>query len=510
MERRRRRAQGERQPQEIPEPMRQEPVGAQAAGDAAPAHRRRRQAMMPPAEAEASAWEPPRAERTRPGRPEAESADLAQLGPTRRRLAALEAEAQEERASKAERQRRTPPTDATLEPIRPEEYRGRQAQRMRGRKKKAQAVLTGVRTWTGPRVKAAAKQGGRWASRAGRRLAHMLAKPQGRRRLTVAALAFVAVVSAGMAGSILMRSVQTKRLEAELSKRHAQLVAEEPTPTAPPFVVFTGAVQDEATPSPEDGQNPDGMTPGEAAQTAGSQEASQEEASQEETPQETAVPQNLVSTTTFHRRSGEALEAMATLREDNHDLVGWLNIPEVLDLPVVYRNNYYYLTHDFYGRQSASGTIFLDESHPFRESTQNLLLHGHNMKDGTMFGRLIQYERDISYLKNHPFITLSTLWEEEAYVIFAVLRVSLDVKSEDFFNFYSHPTFSSDAEFDSYVRQLELRSIYAIPMDVKASDALLTLSTCLDEDRLVIVARRMREDETRTQMRAVVRLATAQ
>ena len=91
-----------------------------------------------------------------------------------------------------------------------------------------------------------------------------------------------------------------------------------------------------------------------------------------------------------------------------------------------------------------------------------------------------------------------------------MLRVSLDVKSDEFFNYFSHPTFASDAAFESYIRQLQLRSIYAIPIDVEPTDALLTLSTCLEEDRLVIVARRVRSGETHTELRAVTNLATRQ
>lgn len=218
----------------------------------------------------------------------------------------------------------------------------------------------------------------------------------------------------------------------------------------------------------------------------------------------------VVKNTIYRQVGGTPLAEMEALYGENSDLVAWLNIPDVLDLPVVYRDNSYYLTHDFYGEQNTSGTIFLDVGHPYRERTQNLLLHGHNMKDGTMFGRLVQYERDISYLKNHPFITLSSLWNKEQYAIFAVLRVSLDTKSELYFNYYTHSTFSSDEEFTSYIRQLQLRSIYAIPMDVQPSDALLTLSTCLDDDRLVIVARRLRDGETRTNLRQIEQLAVFQ
>ena len=127
-----------------------------------------------------------------------------------------------------------------------------------------------------------------------------------------------------------------------------------------------------------------------------------------------------------------------------------------------------------------------------------------------MFGRLVQYETNIQFMKNNPFIQYSTLWRKEQYVIFAVMHVSLDVRSPEFFNYFTHHTFSSDTQFENYVRALQNRSEYSIPIDVKPTDALLTLSTCLDDDRLVIVARRLREGESKSELRHVVQLAARQ
>ncbi|MBQ9740194.1 MAG: class B sortase, partial [Kiritimatiellae bacterium] len=231
----------------------------------------------------------------------------------------------------------------------------------------------------------------------------------------------------------------------------------------------------------------------------------------EETPEPAAThAPDLVKTTKFHHVGGDALPEMEELYNENRDLVEWLNIPDILDLPVVYKDNDYYLKRDFYKQKNTAGTIFLDENHPFKEKAQNLLLHGHNMKDGTMFGRLTQYIYDKTYIKNHPFINLSTLWRKEQYVIFAILDVSLNPKDETFFNYFTHNTFSSDAEFTSYIRQLQLRSMVAIPIDVDPSDALLTLSTCLEDHRLVIVARRLRNGETRAELRQRIHTSTRQ
>ena len=127
------------------------------------------------------------------------------------------------------------------------------------------------------------------------------------------------------------------------------------------------------------------------------------------------------------------------------------------------------------------------------EKTQNLLLHGHNMKDGTMFGRLTQYEKSIDYLKAHPFVDFSTRFGIRSDTSSLRWWTFRWIRAARIFWITAHPRFSSDAEFASYIRRAELASMYAIPMDVKPSDALLTLSTCLEENRLVVIARRQRE-----------------
>lgn len=297
-----------------------------------------------------------------------------------------------------------------------------------------------------------------------------------------AALILVLVICVFQLGSIALRSLKTKRQNDMLSVQRAQYSAAQQE-TAPPIRLPS------ETPSPEITACPTPAPTGSLNNKGSSQ---------------------VVRNTKYHQVGGTPLPQMEALREENHDLIAWIEIPEVMDLPVVYRDNTYYLSRDFYKRKNDSGTIFLDENHPFREKTQNLLLHGHNMKDGSMFGHLARYVSDSTYIRNHPFINFSTLWREEQYVIFAVLNVSLDISSNRFMDYFSHDTFTSDLEFETYVRQLQLKSIYAIPIDVEPSDALLTLSTCLDDDRLIIVARRFRADETRGELRDVLHLAVRQ
>ena len=309
-------------------------------------------------------------------------------------------------------------------------------------------------------------------------------------RIATVFFACIALVSLYQIGSIVLRSVRTNRLNESLSQQRAAII-EAQEETAMQALVFTPTAEPEPAAAPT-------STPEKKPETAPAQTAA------------ATVAPDVVKMTKYRQVGGDALPEMAQLHQQNHDLVAWIQIPDVLDLPVVYRDNDYYLTRDFSKQKNASGTIFLDENHPFKEKTQNLLLHGHNMKDGTMFGRLAQYLYDDTYLRNHPFVSFDTLWNKEQYVIFAVLDVSLEPADPRFFNYFTHDTFSSDAEFSMYVRQLQLRSEYAIPIDVEPSDALLTLSTCLNEDRLVIVARRLRQDETRSELRTLIRMATRQ
>jgi len=183
-------------------------------------------------------------------------------------------------------------------------------------------------------------------------------------------------------------------------------------------------------------------------------------------------------------------EEMRELWDINHDVVGWLNIPGVVDLPVVYRDNDYYIKRDFYKNRSNGGALFLDVHHPLKPENQYLVIHGHNMKDGSMFGLLAHYN-DRSYAMKHPTVYWSTLYREEVYKVYAVLVVPTNPSDPHFVPYLGTPRFSSVAHFESFIGQVRKNAKYLTGEKVTYNDALLTLSTCLDDDRIVVLCKRV-------------------
>ncbi|NLA54407.1 MAG: class B sortase [Clostridiales bacterium] len=187
-----------------------------------------------------------------------------------------------------------------------------------------------------------------------------------------------------------------------------------------------------------------------------------------------------------------------SLYKKNSDLAGWLKsdaVPQI-DFPVVQKDNIHYLDRDFYGKPNQSGTVFADESVSLLPASMNVILHGHNMKNGTMFGKLYEYLSP-DLMASNPLLEFSTLYESSIYVPYAVSIVSLDPQSPQYVSL-AHEDFSSATEMLLYADELQKFSKMQLPIDVIEDDKLLTLITCHgneEHERLVLALRRLRLDE---------------
>lgn len=172
------------------------------------------------------------------------------------------------------------------------------------------------------------------------------------------------------------------------------------------------------------------------------------------------------------------------LADINPDYVGWITIPETeIYYPVVQRDNSYYLSHDFYDKRNSHGTIFLDENRQVTDDV--ILLHGHHMKDGTMFAALKGYKKK-DFRTAHPYLYLDFGSGDIEYRVFATALV--DLTQEGYFSYDKFPT--TEKEKKQYLNQLKANAFwYETPEDT--SGQIVLLSTCdygSDEQRLVVAA----------------------
>ena len=183
------------------------------------------------------------------------------------------------------------------------------------------------------------------------------------------------------------------------------------------------------------------------------------------------------------------------LYQQNHDMAGWLFIPDTpVDYPVMYtpEDPEYYLYRGFDKNWAGSGCLFLAEDSP--PDSSHVFIHGHHMKNGTMLGSLDRY-KSADYWAAHPTIFFDTLWEEGAFEVLAAFRSKVYYQDDQGgFRYYQYADLSDEAVFSEYVRQVKAAALYDTGVDAQYGDRLLTLSTCsyhTKNGRFVVVARQV-------------------
>lgn len=193
------------------------------------------------------------------------------------------------------------------------------------------------------------------------------------------------------------------------------------------------------------------------------------------------------------RKQQEIAERLANynkLHEENSDLFGWVTIDDsVIDYPVMFTPNdpEYYLHRSFSKKNTYSGCIFIDAK--CDEGCNNYLLHGHHMKNGTMFAGLLKY-KDKEYWKEHPVIKFDTLDEANEYLVIAAFESKVYKTEDDVFKYYNYTHMDGKDTFDEYMEGLNKLKLYDTGVDVTYEDEFITLSTCsyhIEDGRFVVV-----------------------
>ncbi len=191
----------------------------------------------------------------------------------------------------------------------------------------------------------------------------------------------------------------------------------------------------------------------------------------------------------------DILDEYKTLYNKNKKLIGWLKIDDtIIDYPVMQTsNNEYYLTHNFNQEKDNNGSIFMDKDCVAYPRSQNLILYGHHMKSGKMFGDLEKYAKE-SYYQKHSIIRFDTIYEKGVYQVMYVFRARVLKENEIAFKYYQFIEANSGEEFNSYMNEMAEMSLYDTGVTAEYGDELLTLSTCdhsQTDGRFVVVAKRI-------------------
>ncbi len=161
------------------------------------------------------------------------------------------------------------------------------------------------------------------------------------------------------------------------------------------------------------------------------------------------------------------------LKNINNEVVAWLKVNNTkIEYPVVKaKNNDYYLKYSFDKTYNEAGWIFADYKNKFNGEDKNIVIYGHNRKDGSMFGSLKDTLNEIWFNdddnRNIVFITEQ---EVSTYRVFSIYQI----KKED----YYIKTDFKDNEFKKFIETLKKRSIKEFDEEISESSHILTLSTC--------------------------------
>ena len=194
------------------------------------------------------------------------------------------------------------------------------------------------------------------------------------------------------------------------------------------------------------------------------------------------------------------MDQLTRLVEQNPDCRGLLWIPGTeVRYPVVQterEEGLYYLKRDFEGRSNPAGTLFLD--YRCDEDADNLIIYGHRMRNGQMFGELKHYKNK-EFGKEHSRIYWLTPERVRVYEIFAVcLQEDSGVLTEEELFYQQNFIRAEDpAQKAAFVEMALGKSLY----DTRAwntgepeeeMEHFLTLKTCdygVENGRLVVIAR---------------------
>lgn len=160
------------------------------------------------------------------------------------------------------------------------------------------------------------------------------------------------------------------------------------------------------------------------------------------------------------------------LRAINGDLRYVLYFPHFDMLyPVVYPgDNNEYLHKTFEGKKLFAGCLFMNANGGDNLTDRNTIIYGHNMLDGSMFGKFKDLVQGKDRLKDPEYFYLYSENQVHRYRVVSYYKTKLQDGA------YRIPT--DDEEYDSFAENIKERSLQEFKTDLQTRPDIVTLSTC--------------------------------
>lgn len=188
------------------------------------------------------------------------------------------------------------------------------------------------------------------------------------------------------------------------------------------------------------------------------------------------------------------LPEYAELYEQNGDMVGWISIDDTkINYPVMQSIDEpnFYLKHGFDKGYTDYGCPYVGENCDVTKPSDNIIIYGHHMKNGSMFSDLDKFKKK-DFWEQHKTITFNTLTEKQTYEIIAVFKTVVYTDSANEFRYYQFSDAETPEDFAEYVAKCKEKAFYDTGVSAEYGDKLITLSTCEYSNangRLVVVAK---------------------
>lgn len=166
------------------------------------------------------------------------------------------------------------------------------------------------------------------------------------------------------------------------------------------------------------------------------------------------------------------------LQSRNEDIVAWILVPAVeISYPVMQADdNEYYLHRDIDRNYLFAGSVFMDAFNSPSLFNYNTIIYGHNMRDGSMFARLKEFQQKETLDKCRYFWLLTP----KADLLYEICSIHNAQTGSDTFTV----RFEDFISYQTWQEKMLQMSSPSTGASLDTQDRIVTLSTCTESSAI--------------------------